>query len=135
MRDLAINRRTISLMKNEIEYEVEKNTELSNSNYTFFTFKTTVPHGMSSGDKIILEKAFIRPIFYARQHEGKYTNTTQREFEINVVDEKTFTIAFENYELVEVKNHAFAENNAILEILSHNMYECVNDVNNFIIKS
>lgn len=135
MRDLAINRRTISLMKNEIEYEVEKNTELSNSNHTFFTFKTTVPHGMSSGDKIILEKAFIRPIFYARQHEGKYTNTTQREFEVNVVDEQTFTIAFENYELVEVKNHALVENNAILEILSHNMYECVNDVNNFIIKS
>lgn len=135
MRDLAINRRTVSLMKNEIEYEVEKNTELSNSNHTFFTFKTTVPHGMSSGDKIILEKAFIRPIFYTRQHEGKYTNTTRREFEVNVVDEKTFTIAFENYELVEVKNHAFVENNAILEILSHNMYECVNDVNNFIIKS
>ena len=138
MRDLAINRRTISFNKNVIEIDsVEKNINLSDNNATVFTFKTVEPHGLAQDSSVMLVKAFARDVVPIRQQARKYTHTTQREYNIEIVDIKTFNIRFENYELIEVENFALPGGNAVIQTLEKTMFEYSNDVdnNNFIIKS
>ena len=138
MRDLAINRRTISFNKNEAVIEsVEKNNMLSDNNVTVFTFKTVEPHGLVSSCKVLLVKEFNSDTKILRETVGKYTHTTQREYIAEIIDINTFIIRFENYELIEVENFASPSNNAVIQTLEKTMFEYTNDVdhNNFVIKS
>lgn len=138
MRDLAINRRTISFNKNEIVIEsVEKNNTLSDNNVTVFTFKTVEPHGLTPSCKVLLVKSFHRYEKIIRKKTRKYTHTTQREYNVDITGVNTFNIKFENYEFIKVENFALPGNNAIIQTLEKTMFEYVNDVDNhnFIIKS
>lgn len=138
MRDLAINRRTISFNKNEIVIEsVEKNNTLSDNNVTVFTFKTVEPHGLVPSCKVLLVKSFTRYSKIIRKNARKYTDITQREYNVDITSINTFNIKFENYEFIKVENLALPGNNAIIQTLEKTIFEYVNDVDNhnFIIKS
>ena len=138
MRDLAINRRTISFNKNEIVIEsVEKNNILSDNNVTVFTFKTVEPHGLVSSCKVLLAKVFTRSEKLLRIAARKYIHTTQREYVADVTGVNTFNISFDNYEFIKVENFALPGNNAVIQTLEKTMFEYVNDVDNhnFVIKS
>ena len=135
MRNLTINKRKVVFKKREIKYEVEKVQNLSDNNVTTFRFVSEEPHGLQDGDKVVLEKSFDRTRYTDREKRHKYVNTTTRIYEINIIDGITFDIEFLNYEMVIVRNYANRESNAILDIISKSMYECVNDVDIFTIKT
>jgi hypothetical protein len=100
-----------------------------------FKFTTKTPHGLTQDSKVILKKEFSVETQKIRYKQHKYTLPTQREFSVIVVDEYTFCIYFDNYILVNVRNYDIDNTGAILEFLNFFPYECVNDDNNFIIKS
>ncbi len=137
MRNLTINRKTLPFEQSKIEYIVSKNAKLSSENITVFNFRTEKPHGLTYPYEVVLTKAFTEETWRQRQSSNppKYTHTTSRKFQANIIDDFNFYIEFNDYELVEVENMVVGKQPAILSVLDRSIYECVNDTNNFVIKT
>jgi hypothetical protein len=132
MRELTVNRQTLPLAKNKIEYEVDKEKSKDGINI-FFTSKT--PHGLMYPYNVILRKEYGKEAQILRKESGKYTIPTHRIFPVTVIDDYHFMITFNKYELAKVDNHDFSGKGAVLSFKERSIYEYVNDVNDFRVKS
>ena len=138
MRELTINRHKLSTVNYVLRYSVVKNEKLSNNEFTVFTFTTEVPHEITPPYKIVLVKSFgsdESSSLISREQHNQYTNPTEKEVSVDIINHNMFNITFANYELASVTNLAYSDKNAILETNDKHYYEYTNDENHIVVKS
>ena len=134
MREFTTNRTTFNIRKNEIIYNV-KNNGKDSSGKNVFQFTTTCSHGLSNGDTVLLVKQFVEDTRKYRLENHKYTFPTEKECEVEVIDDLNFVIKFSNYAFVNVENYDSGNHGAQLVFKDNPIQYYVNDDTNIEIVS
>lgn len=127
MRELTVNRQSVSFNHSKIEYTVE-------TMEGEFVFRTPVPHCLKTNSKVILRKEYNENECRTRMSRHLSIIPTENVFDIEVIDENSFIIRFDDYVLLDVVNYAEGNRNA-LEFVGTNIYNCVNNEHNIEVKS
>ena len=119
MRELTINTRSIGYGNKKIEYTVQ-DAEGG------FKFKTPTPHCLTSSSKVILRKTWCETDYNSRMKQHLAVHPTENVYPIEVLDENTFFIKFDDYVLVDVVDYADG-NYSALDFVDIDLYTHVWD--------